>query len=219
MDFFTITITLAVIVAVGSIIYFVVLERRKDEDDEVNVDAGHVGILATGMQDPMLGVAAYTAGTAAKQRRKRLTGCSCGDDCDCTSDGDEFDVPDALTLMALSNAVNSNAHDNFVVDEPLKPIESEPLWHHHSMGSEEPKPVEVETGPPARYETPSWKHEEYVAPEPVRESSWSHQDYGRSESPSVSENVSSNYSSPSTASESPSSSSSSSSDSGGCGGD
>jgi hypothetical protein len=81
-DLFTLLIVVAIIVAAGTVLYELVWGKS-----EIKVDAGDVTIGCAGLQDPMLGVAAYTAGTASKSKN----GCGCND-CDCGSIKTSSDV-------------------------------------------------------------------------------------------------------------------------------
>jgi hypothetical protein len=203
MDFFTIVIILSVVVGVG-VIGYALFFGKKEED--INLDAGDVTLMSAGIQDPTLGVAAYTAGKAS-QRHKRV-GC-CGDGCDC---GTGIDVDDAFaTAMVTSTTEDPPSDSEFIIEEPEPPVAHShasilqaedltpnPVFHHVDLGkTEEPSPTVEESGP-------SW------ADTPASSSSFSHAEYGKSDSPP--ESVS-------TISEPPSSSSSDSNNNSGNSGD
>jgi hypothetical protein len=194
MDFFTIVIILSVVVGVGVIGY--ALFFGKKEEEEVGIDAEDVTLLSAGMQNPMLGVAAYTAGKAA-QKRERV-GC-CGDDCSCGTDIDIAD--DFATAMITSTTDDPPSDSEFIVEEPEPPVarsHTEEVFHHVDLGkTEEPSPTVEESRPP-REDTPA------------KDSGFSHAEYEKSDSPS--ESVS-------TISEPPSSSSSNSNNDSGNSGD
>jgi hypothetical protein len=171
------------------------------------VDTGDTTLLAAGMQDPMLGVAAYTAGTAARKATRRQRKCpKCrrtfyeGEGCDCGYDGDGLDMDYVFGPLAVSL-------DEFV---------SDPIHPHTPDGTPDtdgyqgaPPSHQHYTEPSAPAEpTPVFSHHEYSAPEPSHNSS--HHDGGFSHS---------DYGSSSSYSDSGSSSSSCDSGGGGCGGD
>lgn len=59
---------IGVSIGVGIVIYTLIQSARKSKP--IKYDAADAGILAAGMQDPMLGVAAYTAGKAKTEKKE-----------------------------------------------------------------------------------------------------------------------------------------------------
>lgn len=183
---------LAGVAAIGTIIWYAVWGKKEEAD----IDAGDVTLLAMGLEDPSLGVSAYTVG------------CNCGDDCDCGLDDGIDDTIDLSTQIASMEAFTSNPDDPLLNDVGgTSNVDTVP--------SSPDEPVLKDIGGPSNVDTGSvWTHVETPASDSVSKSTWSHEDYGSSSSRSD------DYSSSSSSYDSGSSSSSydsgsSNSDSGG----
>jgi uncharacterized membrane protein YgcG len=106
MDLFTVLLGLAIVATLGAIIWAIMRPNKKP----IDVDAGDVTLLAVGMEDPMLGVAAWTAAEGA------------GDD-----------LGDLDLVMDTGEDVA-----DVVVDTPTGPTEE--VWSHVETPAPAPEP-------------------------------------------------------------------------------
>jgi len=126
------------IIAVLAVIVWAFYKAFKDADDDIKgmIEPEDVTLLSAGMQDPMLGVAAYTAGTA---NRKRGRG---GADLD--GGGVDLDLgDDGVDITPVIAAAASIMHSDGPAEPAPEPVvsHSEPatsVFEHHEAPAPEP---------------------------------------------------------------------------------
>jgi hypothetical protein len=81
-------ILIGVVVLILITLWAIIREQKEVQPRAQEVEAGDVGLLATGMQDTSLAVATYTTSEAMKEgEQKHVCACGgcgdCGENCEC----------------------------------------------------------------------------------------------------------------------------------------
>ena len=134
----TVLIVGAIIAALVSIVwaFYKVIKGTSDEIKGM-LEPEDVTLLSAGMQDPMLGVAAYTAGTAKRSKKKEESDGAGDGGIDLDTGDDGLDITPVIAAAVSIMHSDSPTPATEVTSAPVVP-HSEPaasVWEHRACPS------------------------------------------------------------------------------------